>query len=270
MPELPEVETLRSQLAKILPGARIVDVRVLDTARLPQFKGIKGRQVVGVRREGKFLRIILDGAKELRIHLRMSGHLRWFAKEESLPGHSRFLLLFSHGRLCLVDPRRFATVELKEVGSKLKQGRDVFCADTINPADLQSAAAKRKIPVKNFLLDQKAIAGIGNIYACEVLYLTGVDPWKKASEVSLEEWSAILGKLRPILKKAITCRGTSVSDWRDLFGHKGTYQEHLNVYRKEGRACPRCATPIRREPQGGRSTFYCPKCQGLKSGSPDG
>lgn len=265
MPELPEVETLRRQLEKVLPGCEVLGIEVLDKARLGELENIRNCRVEEVGREGKFLKMKLSGGREIVVHLRMTGHLHWLGEEDIAPAkHARLLINFPHGKVCLVDPRRFATVEIRQQKQGPGKVLDAY-RDSITGAYLKEAAKNRKIPVKNFLLDQKTVAGLGNIYVCEILFRAGIDPWKKSSDLTTIEWSRVVKEIKPVLKKAISCRGTSVSDWMDLLGRKGRYQEHLQVYGREGELCLRCNTPIGRKPIGGRSTFYCRKCQRVKN-----
>jgi formamidopyrimidine-DNA glycosylase len=265
MPELPEVETLRRQLEKLLAGSEVLGIEVLDKDRIGKLEDVRNCRVEEVGREGKFLKLKLSGGREIVVHLRMTGHLHWFDEEESAPAkHNRVVIKFPRGKVCLIDPRRFATVEVRKQKKGSGEAVDAYL-DQITGRELHLAAKGRKVPVKNFLLDQKTVAGLGNIYVCEVLFRAGIDPWKKSCELTAAEWDRIAGKIRPVLKKAIECRGTSVSDWKDLMGKKGSYQEHLQVYGREGEPCFRCKTPVARKPIGGRSTFYCPLCQGVDS-----
>ncbi len=257
MPELPEVETLRRQLQAIV-GEELLESVVLDSKL--EGIGVSGaaRKVAEVVRHGKWLSVVLTGGDEIRFHLRMTGRLLHSTETVSRP-HVRFMLRFRKSRLYLIDPRRFATVTLEEAGSGLLPGRDALQA--CSAEFLETAARSRKVSVKTFLMDQKAIAGIGNIYACEILHAAGIHPERATSKISRTEWKRISAVTPSILKAAIACRGTSVSDWRDLSGKKGEYQKRLRVYKREGGSCTRCGGTIRRTRQGGRSTFHCPDCQ---------
>ena len=258
MPELPEVETVCRQMSSVIAGARVRRVDILD-ARLGRGGNLKGRQVLSVMRQGKGVVIRLDEGRVIRLHLRMTGRLLWGeARRETLP-HTRLTIAFDRGRLDLIDPRRFATLSFEDspgcpapVGNPLED----FDAEA-----LIESAARRKLPVKSFLLDQKAIAGIGNIYACEILHAAAVDPFRMAASLTKTEWRKVASAAKRILAKAVACRGTSVSDWLDLFGRKAEYQKHLRVYGRAGKGCPRCRGGIIRKPLGGRGTFYCPSCQ---------
>ena len=188
----------------------------------------------------------------------MTGRL-FYSIQGNLPKHTRLILNFKGFRILLVDPRRFAAVTLKKSSCNLHTGKDALSCSS---ADfLLNAARRKRVSIKDFLLDQSKLSGIGNIYACEILYSAGIDPSRSASSLLLHEWSALLKSMKTILKKAVSSRGTSVSDWRDLFGEKGDYQNFLKVYKQEGKNCIRCGNIIKRMKQNGRSTFVCSCCQ---------
>jgi formamidopyrimidine-DNA glycosylase len=258
MPELPEVETLCRQMSSVIMGAKVRRVDILD-ARLGRGRNLKGRQVLSVARQGKGVIIKLDEGLVIRLHLRMTGRLLWRETCRELLPHTRLTIAFDRGRLDLIDPRRFATLsfeESPECRAPVCNPLEDFDADV-----LIKSAARRRLPVKSFLLDQKAIAGIGNIYACEILHAAAVDPFRRADSLSKPEWRKVAAAAGDILAKAVACRGTSVSDWLDLFGRKAEYQKHLRVYGRAGKGCSRCRGVIIRERLGGRGTFYCPACQ---------
>lgn len=260
MPELPEVETLCRQLRRSVLNERIDDILILD-AKIKGVFDCRSERIKKIKRHGKWFEAELSGGRTLRFHLRMTGSLVYFSEPglDAHPVHGRLLIRFKKGCLYLIDPRRFATVELPDKQTKLLPGRDAL--EEAGPEFLSEAARNRSVSIKTFLLDQKIISGIGNIYACEILHAAGIDPFKKASCITVKEWSRISGSMKQILEAAISCRGTSVSDWRDLFGKRGEYQHRLRVYKREGEACLRCGAVIARIRQNGRSTFYCPACQ---------
>ena len=258
MPELPEVETLCRQLRKRILKAEILDLLILDKKLGSPEKPV-GRRVRSVKRRGKHVDIGLDDGRTLGLHLRMSGRLLWQRRDDAAPAHTRFQILFATGRLICIDPRRFATLRYcdgKNTAAPVAKPLRRFSA----PA-LRDAARRRTLPVKSFLLDQKTIAGIGNIYACEMLHGAAVSPWRRACDLSVEEWRKVAGAGDRILRRATACRGTSISDWHDLHGKKGTYQRHLAVYGRAGSACMRCGESVQRSVLGGRGTFFCPRCQ---------
>lgn len=263
MPELPEVETLCRQLKKIILGEVIEDVKIMDP-KLEMIHDVAGKCITAVTRRGKFLEIHIDNDRAIVLHLRMTGRLLWQDGRHDPPPHTRFVILFAKGSLLCIDPRRFATVrtDFKSLPGYFHSGvviEDPLCRF---PADqLEEIARKRKLPVKSFLMDQRVILGVGNIYACEILYEASVNPWRKACSLSICEWENIERATATILKKAVACRGTTVSDWRDLFGRNGEYQHELNVYAHEGDPCRRCPGVIGRERLSGRGTYFCPSCQ---------
>lgn len=284
MPELPEVETLCRQLKKVVLNKSVRDIKIFDT-KLAMIGDVVGRKITDVTRRGKALEIHLGricsrdlppddnllvrtprhsagdlhNEKILVLHLRMTGRLLWQNDCQDLPAHSRFAIVFSKGRLVCIDPRRFATLVMRVprpggvvIGDPLHN----FSADK-----LVELARDRRLPVKSFLMDQRIISGIGNIYACEILYKASVNPRRRASSLSFREWEDIAAAAKQVLKEAVDCRGTTISDWRDLFGRSGEYQHMLNVYARNGRPCPECHGMIQRERLSGRGTYFCPFCQ---------
>lgn len=283
MPELPEVETLCRQLKAFLPGEEILRIDILD-ARLGKIEGLVGRRVEAVKRRGKFLQIFISGDLTAELHLRMSGRLFWrkgdvpvlsrvrgSKKREPLNGsgrigsglpffaYSRLVIFFPSGTLILIDPRRFATFTVQPAESTPALVEDALGG--LSGRRLREIARTRRLPVKSFLMDQRLIAGIGNIYACEILFAAGIDPRRPSSGLSPAEWRKVAKMSVAILERAVACRGTTVSDWRDLFGCSGTNQDHLAVYARQGEICRRCGGRIERITQGGRGTWFCPSCQ---------
>lgn len=257
MPELPEVETLCRQLRTVLPGQRIIAVRLPDP-KLTLTEDLAGRSITEVERRGKALLIGTTDGPVLRIHLRMSGRLHWLDMPEALPPYARMVITLDRGRLALCDPRRFATVLLEAPEAAPASAPDAFNAPSL--AALTARAASRKTPVKSFLLDQNVLSGLGNIYVCEILHGARVHPCRPAADLTLAEWRRVDREMRRILPRAIASRGTSISDWRDLFGCPGDYQQELRIYGQTGRRC-RCGGTIERRTLNGRGTFFCPRCQ---------
>jgi len=256
MPELPEVETLCRQLRPVIVGRAILGLRVLD-AKLGRLPPLEGRAVRSIGRHGKRMVWTLSDGQCLVFQLRMTGRLFWI-EGDGMPPHARLELLFAAGRIVLSDPRRFATVALC---SDPGQGPAPDGLDALDPKRLADDARRRRLPVKAFLMDQKAVAGIGNIYASEILHRAGVDPTRPACGLLPAEWKKIASASARILRQAVQLRGTSISDWRDLHAGPGEYQHHLRVYGRQGERCRACGGGIRRVVIAGRSTFYCPMCQ---------
>ncbi len=258
MPELPEVETLCRQLNKILPGKEILAVEVADP-RLGKAPPLAGKRIVSVYRQGKCIRIETENGLTAALHLRMTGRLLWQTDDSPVPPYTRLVMLFAAGRLVLIDPRRFATFCLQPmnaVPAPLENPLEEFPARR-----LRKIAGARRLPVKSFLMDQRFIAGIGNIYACEILYAAAVDPRRQAGSLTAAEWRKVEKAAATVLRRAVACRGTTVSDWRDLFGASGTNQNYLEVYSREGSPCRRCGSLVERLTMSGRGTWFCPACQ---------
>jgi formamidopyrimidine-DNA glycosylase len=256
MPELPEVETLCRQLKKRICGKRILNTETFD-GKLAGIKNMKGRSVVAIERRGKTIAIDLDDGNSIIIHLRMTGRLLW-QKISAMPKYSRWKMTFDDGYIFLVDPRRFATLRVaggKESGAEREIFGDFKLARFIN------LHGGRKTKIKTLLMNQNVINGIGNIYACEILHRAGIHPERSAATLTDAQWRKIFIQAKAVLKKAIAKRGTSISDWRDLYGRKGENQHALKVYGKEGKACPVCSGTICRIKLSGRGTYLCPDCQ---------
>jgi formamidopyrimidine-DNA glycosylase len=256
MPELPEVETLCRQLQTKIKGKKILATQIYDD-KLRAVKNVQGRTVTDVERQGKRIVIGLDDGRAIFIHLRMTGRLLW-QKDAEKPTHGRYRMTFADGNVFLDDPRRFATVEVSQ-----KKDADTT-KDIFKSFDLKyflDNHACRKTSVKTLVMDKNAVEGIGNIYACEILHRIGINPERPAAKLTKADWSKFFKEAKVVLDKSITKRGTSISDWRDLYGEKGENQHELKAYGQEGKACSKCGGTIRRIKQGGRSTFYCPKCQ---------
>jgi len=258
VPELPEVESLCRQLREVVAGKQIREARIID-AKLGRLEDVTGCTLLAPFRRGKGLNLPLDDGRVFRLHLRMTGRLLWQPDQPLALPHIRFVMRFEHGRLVLIDPRRFATLELQSGAPPAPQGFDPL---EEFPAPLLCESVRRKkMPVKSFLLDQRVIAGIGNIYACEILYRAAINPRRPACDLAVSEWQRLGETAQEVLTRAIACRGTSISDWRDLFGQMGEYQNYLQVYGRAGKPCPRCGNTVERIKLGGRGTFFCPACQ---------
>lgn len=256
MPELPEVETIRRQLKPLIECRTIRDVDVLDP-RLGEPPDVVGDIVKAVNRIGKTLEFLLDSHRSLLLQLRMTGRLLWQEGFYIPSRYRRLRLVFDTGTLELIDPRRFATLTLTHASNV----RSPSFPRREDIPRIAALAKRRRIPVKVFLLDQQIFPGLGNIYACEILHAARISPAKVTSTVTEEEWEHLWNTADAILEDAIRRRGTTVSDWRDLFGLSGENQYFLMVYGREGEPCRRCGTPIVRQKIGARGTYYCVTCQ---------
>ena len=256
MPELPEVETLSRQLQEKICGGKILATEVYDD-KLAGIKNLKGRIVTAVERRGKTVAILLDDGNFVLIHLRMTGRLFW-QEDSTRPKHSRWRMTFAAGNIFLIDPRRFATIKILK-NAESESAKDIFKAFDLK-AFLKNHGSRRT-KVKSLIMDQRAVAGIGNIYACEILHRTGIHPERVAATLTKDDWKKVFRQAKVVLKTAIKKRGTSISDWRDLYGRKGENQNVLRAYGQTGKSCSICGGTICRIKQGGRSSFYCPDCQ---------
>jgi len=270
MPELPEVETIRRQLEPAVVGARIRDLDVRDArwcapiapAELRDIVG--GRRVRALHRRGKYLDWALEGEVHLLMHLRMTGTLLLDPAE--VPDHTRVVISLGGHHLLFVDPRRFGTGQLVIGDEEL----EAFYASRLGvepfdkrftPAHLRSLARGRSVPIKAFLLDQRMVAGIGNIYADEALFRTGVHPRRAAGALRPAQYELLRDAIREVLSAGIDARGASIDDFRHLDGARGSFQDRFLVHRRGGEPCVRCGTTIRKLVVGGRGTYVCVHCQ---------
>ncbi|MEW6554809.1 MAG: bifunctional DNA-formamidopyrimidine glycosylase/DNA-(apurinic or apyrimidinic site) lyase [Actinomycetota bacterium] len=272
MPELPEVEIIRRQLEKEIAGARIASCEVglprLVTHPTPMGyrRGLAGRSIQDVSRRGKYLILELDDGHELVIHLGMTGSLVIPTPGEERPRHTHIVFHLADGRdLLYVDPRTFGETALLRRGDRTPlRGLHAMGPEPLDECftrESMAGALRGKCRVKSALLDQSRIAGIGNIYADESLHRAGVNPLRRLDELSPGEIERIHAAVREVLAEAISRGGSSVSDYVDLRGDRGSFQDDHRVYRREGERCPACGASIVREVIAGRSSFFCPRCQ---------
>ncbi len=275
MPELPEVETVKNGIAKFIGNAEILQVTVRNRKfreTIPEdfAASVCGGRISSYRRQGKYIVIELDNGRSIIWHLGMSGRIKTADSEPSEQKHDHVLIKTSAGWLIFHDPRRFGiltvcpTGRLAEHPYFAKMGPDPF--DPLLTADyLFEQLGKRRTSVKQALLDQEMIAGIGNIYASEILFRAGILPTRPAGEISRQECGPLLESIREILKQAIANGGSTLHDYHRPDGSLGYFQNLHCVYNKAGKPCPGCTCAaghddggIRKIVQGGRSTFYCP------------
>jgi formamidopyrimidine-DNA glycosylase len=271
MPELPEVETIRRQLAPHLEGRTIVRAEILDfrwtRPEPPEVveHELRGAMVERIGRAGKYLDWTLSGERHLLVHLRMTGALLFDPEVE--PPHTRVRFELDGGhRLAYVDPRRFGTGHLLHG----KAARDAYLAARLgvepftpefSAAHLRALARGRNAPIKSFVLDQRRIAGVGNIYADEALFRARIHPLRAAGRLTGPQWSLLREAIEEALAAGIEAKGASIDDFRHVDGTRGSFQDRFLVHRREGRPCPRCGTTIRKIVVGGRGTYLCERCQ---------
>ena len=270
MPELPEVETIRSYLDGLLPGKRIDDVAWIDPRMVKRspadaqtIAGLMGqREVRAVERRGKFLFLRLDTGDALLLHLGMSGRLVAESRSAPVPMHTHLILQFGDMEVRLTDPRRFGRVAWVPRGTQpdVMLGAEPL-SRRFGTTTLQEAFRGRRVAVKTALLNQQLVAGLGNIYADEALFRAGVHPERAAGSLSRDELKRLARAVKHVLRQSLEHRGTSFSDYVDALGHPGDNQAYLQVYGREGQPCRRCRQRIERLVLGGRSTHFCPRCQ---------
>ena len=267
MPELPEVETTVRGLEHVLKGRRIarVEARRADLRRsFPKDLGqrLTGATVISLGRRAKYGLIHTDRSDTMIFHLGMSGS--WRIDHARLEKHDHLLLETDEGkRLALNDPRRFGSVDLvptddvpewppfKALGPEPLE---------IGPQELKRRLAGRSASIKLLLLNQRIIAGLGNIYVCEALHRAGIHPMRAGGSVSLDRVRRLVPAIHDVLAEAIAAGGSTLRDFASPDGELGYFSKSFSVYDREGRPCP-CGGTVKRIVQGGRSTFYCPRCQ---------
>jgi len=279
MPELPEVETIRRGLLPQVAGKTIAAVEICPDAKGCRHlrrdeKGdfpdrVKGRKVEGISRRGKYLLFHLDDDAVLVVHLGMSGQLLYREGKGERPRHARIVFRFRpRGIVFFNDPRKFGEVYLYSP----REGRkavDPFSLgpeplnDLFTPAALKKALKGKKSPIKAALLDQRVVAGMGNIYTDEALFRSGIHPRKAAGDLGPEQIRQLHREIRRVLREAIRLQGTSAADrqYVDTEGRLGRFQNRLRVYQRAGLPCPACGTPIETLRLAGRTAHFCPRCQ---------
>jgi formamidopyrimidine-DNA glycosylase len=270
------VETIARDLRKAgLPGQTITGVHVhwdrsVATPALPEFRGrVVGQTVRAISRRGKFLRLDLRPPETLLIHLRMTGRLFLLRAADDVHPHLRLVFDLADGRqLRFHDMRKFGRLYLTPDPQSIlgKLGPEPL-SDSFSAADLYARLRTRRTMLKPLLLDQRFIAGIGNIYADEALFLAGLHPCRRTVDLSEQEAEALYHAVRRVLTLAISDRGTTLEDYRTVTGKPGEHQDSLQVFRRSGQPCPRCGQRIERLVVAGRGTHICPRCQPATGGA---
>ncbi|MCS7233455.1 MAG: DNA-formamidopyrimidine glycosylase [Synergistetes bacterium] len=267
MPELPEVEVLSRKLRDLLVGSKIIGINVYNSAKI---KGIKpelvlGKTIVDVGRRGKHLYIGLSSGDKLVFHLRLKGKLVYGLDSGELNAPWIELKFDTGKSLFFGDPRKMATLDvvrdLREIKAIANMGPEPL-SDQFTLNFLKEGLAKSSKAVKALLMDQSFVAGIGNIYADEILFRAGVHPERKAKTVSSSEAEKLYISIKEVLREALEHRG--VGEYTSLFSNDkeiGDFEKLLKVHGKEGMPCPRCKVEIKRIEVSGRGTYFCPKCQ---------
>jgi formamidopyrimidine-DNA glycosylase len=280
MPELPEVETVMRGLARVLEGRRIIASNIArPDMRWPFPDGLvarlTGARVLGFRRRAKYMLMRIEGGDSLLIHLGMSGRMvaRRVEDQPNAPvAHEHFSLRTEDGtHVGFIDPRRFGSLDL--VATEREEAHRLLAAlgpepldEAFTPEVLSAALAGRQTPIKAALLDQKLVAGLGNIYVSEALYRSGISPRRLAASVAGARCARLVPAIKAVLEESITAGGSSLRDYVQADGGIGFFQERFKVYDREGQPCETCpgqpdCPGIQRIVQSGRASFYCPRTQ---------
>ena len=274
MPELPEVETVRARLEPLLVGRELEHVEIFDSRLTRPFDPtvvaaeLQGERIAALERRGKYLVVRFETDRVLLIHLRMTGNLL-HGRNGSLPANDPYrravVRLDDGSDVAYRDVRRFGTWLLLEPGEldpylEARVGREPL-APSFTTRRLAEVLAGRRAPVKSVLLDQRRLAGVGNIYADEALWRARIHPLRPGGELETEELQALHRGIRAALRAGIARQGASLRDYRMPDGEAGRMQHEFKVYGRAGEPCERCGTPIEKIRAAGRGTWYCPACQ---------
>jgi formamidopyrimidine-DNA glycosylase len=273
VPELPEVETIRLQLAPSLEGRRLERIEVLDPRWCEPAPpasiadALDGRVIETTGRRGKYLILSFEDDVHLVMHLRMTGNLLLAPAGAEEPGHLRVRMALEGGENVLFgDVRRFGTGDVLLGSGALAEffasrlGVEPLSPDFTAEA-LRAQARGRKQPVKAFLLNQERVAGVGNIYADEALFRARIHPLRPVGTLKRPQIEALRDAVVETLELGIDSKGASIDDYRHVDGARGTFQDRFLVHTREGEPCPRCDTPISKMRAAGRGTYFCPSCQ---------
>lgn len=267
MPELPEVETIRRQASEKLIGMKITDAQYKPSkVAKGDLRQVIGKRVTGVRRFGKLLVLDLQDNFSLCVHLKMTGQLTLQSEKKPEPKYAHItFMLGNNQKLIFSDLRKFGYVHVLPTDHVVKQpfvrslGKEML--KDFSFADFEVMLKKSSRAIKVLLLDQQKVAGIGNIYDNEALWMAKIHPARLAKSLKPAERKRLFQALEDVLREGINRGGASDNSYLDLFGQKGNYQDFFKVYARKGQPCMRCQTPIERLSLGGRGTFLCPHCQ---------
>ena len=266
MPELPEVETVARSLQPLV-GQKIMRLEIINPVIVKQQdfspRELWGKTVTRITRRGKFLIIETGTGLSLVVHLGMSGRFYLDDPGNPRPKHTHAFFLLENGReLRYFDPRRFGGIWLTREPFKVM---DHLGVEPLGPGltreYLSGVLQRRKVVIKNLLLNQQVIAGIGNIYADEILHRAGIRPERPANSITGDEIESLYRAIIDTLEEGIANRGTTFRDYRDGMNLPGSFQDYLHVYGREGQPCPGCGRPVTRVVIGGRSSHFCEHCQ---------
>lgn len=275
MPELPEVELVARSLDRLITGQRIVRATLLrarlapDTSPRAFAERLRGARIEEIGRRGKHILLMLDNARVLIVHLRMTGRFLYTSPDAPLPKHTHATFHLSDGRqLLFTDQRHFGMMKIV-AASELYETRELRSlapepfSNEFTPDYLHRAISRSRRTLKETLLDQKRVLGLGNIYAAEVMFLARINPFITASELSKRRVPRLHRAILDVLSESLSHGSTMNVDPENIDGsyYGGSYEDHWRVYDRENKPCPSCNAPIRRISHAGRSTFFCPRCQ---------
>jgi len=271
MPELPEVEVTKRGVAQVLLNHQIKDVfvgtRPLRQPLSPELKKLAGAIVTDIARRGKYI-VVTTTQGSLVIHLGMTGHLQIIASDTPRAKHDHFELMLDSGMsVRFNDTRRFGLLVYVPVGSdpyELKILAELGpepLTDDFTPEVLLERLKKRSCSIKQTLMNSHVVVGVGNIYASEALFLSKINPERMARDITADEAATLVANIKQLLTASIASGGTTIRDFEGADGKPGYFVQNLKVYGHGGKPCPVCGTEIKHIVQGGRSTYFCPKCQ---------
>lgn len=272
MPELPEVEQVKNSLKPYIIFKTIEDIDInvprLVKSPTPELfvQGLVGKVIVDLERRGKYLIFHLSNKQMLVVHLRMTGALIYKPTQENAPDKPRIIFRLNEGVLCYCDTRTLGTldlidlIDLPKIKGLYSLGVEPI-SDSFTLEYLQDKMCKSKRLLKAFLLDQRMIAGLGNIYVDEAMAIAKLNPKKTTTTLNKKELKALHAAVKHVIAQGIANKGTTFRDYKDADGNKGNNQEHLLVYGRNGKACKGCGTTLVYEKIAGRGTVYCPHCQ---------
>jgi formamidopyrimidine-DNA glycosylase len=274
MPELPEAETIARALKKYLRGRSIKKIKIYQAAlRYPldlhQHRQILNNEITDIRRRGRYLIIVFRTLDAILVHLGMTGSFRGAGAAASRRKHEHVLFYLDNKQtLRYEDHRRFGFLKVTRLRHPLADPEELHglgpepLAKAFNGQYLYNQLRGRRLPIKSAVMDNKIVVGVGNIYANEALFMSGVAPLKPAGRLSRQQCGQLAADIKKILRKAIRAGGTTIADFKGLDGSEGRFSQQLRIYGRNGKKCPQCRqTRILSTRIGGRSSFYCPHCQ---------
>lgn len=270
MPELPEVETTRRGLARLITEKTIKHIHIHQPQlRWPvpdEIHRLEGQQITGLKRRGKYLLIEMASENHILMHLGMSGSISVVAANSRLKKHDHFEIILSDQTILRFhDPRRFGCILLTDNNPEKHALLSSLGPEPLDPAFngqwLKDTAGQRKVNVKNFIMNAHVVVGVGNIYASEALYKAGIHPKRAASRISLRRYHVLAQAIKSVLEQAIEAGGTTLQDFSNSDGKPGYFQQQLQVYGRQGKPCNVCNHVIKKILIANRSSFYCQQCQ---------